>query len=507
MTYMPDSKNYITYFEYEDKLSGGSIMTHDGTILHTDINLGNKPMPITDNLIATTNVNVNTESTDFIKWLDLINDILSNTHLEKKSQQRYTKLSAPHNNNSSTFPVHVVLNTQDLILGKFSIGNTSANAQVTQDNIAFNLNSDTLKGYGSYQIPQNQLNTTLYYLNIITNANNNNATPKKNLNTKINTTISESINDIAIESIFLANQQKAIADANNESKKVAIPKSHIDIQKIYLNNKQIGELDLKFMGRGANIIVESSIWQNQYSKLEFNAQGYCFSCNKNQTLIDIIFNFKLEDFGKLLTQLGYPNILAQTSGNTSGRIQYDGNIDSFDFKNISAKFKLELKNGRFLKIDTGTLLGSLIGIINLQTITNLVQLKFSDIFANGFSFNELNAEAYISRNIFYLKYLYMSSTLAVVALNGNIDLNNNTVNLYLNVTPSLGIGVAVGAGVITLNPLVGIATYLAQSALQNPVNKLFAFTFHITGDINKPNIEQINASKQITKNISSTIGQ
>lgn len=161
----------------------------------------------------------------------------------------------------------------------------------------------------------------------------------------------------------------------------------------------------------------------------------------------------------------------------------------------------------FLKLALEAFFGEILGIINLQSITNITHLDFSDAFSNGFYFNTLKIRAYFLNNKLDIKSLYMAGPLAVVRSYGVIDINKDELDTYLMVTPKLGAGIAIGAAVATVNPIVGIATYAAEMVLGEPFSKLFTFGYHITGSIKKPVLTKVKISQQVINNLNAAIGK
>lgn len=63
--------------------------------------------------------------------------------------------------------------------------------------------------------------------------------------------------------------------------------------------------------------------------------------------------------------------------------------------------------------------------------------------------------------------------------------------------PSLSEGVAIAAGAATLNPLVRAAALAAQKLLQDPLGKLFASEYRITG-VASPKIDSVSRTLRQT---------
>jgi uncharacterized protein YhdP len=80
-------------------------------------------------------------------------------------------------------------------------------------------------------------------------------------------------------------------------------------------------------------------------------------------------------------------------------------------------------------------------------------------------------------------------------MQGTTDLGREVHDLRVTVQPTLtetvAVGVVVGqAAVGVLNPLAGVAAYLAQKFLRDPVEKIFSYDYEITGPWADPKIER-----------------
>jgi uncharacterized protein (TIGR02099 family) len=512
-------------FNYANLLLGDIILNNKGNVAKANLNIGDIPNNDTDIVQALINVHSNFTNFYFLDWLKTSNSITRNDITSNSATSNSTNTANKHtnsqrgmqytraHNNISTFPISISLYTDNFYISNTNLGNAYAATYITPNIIAFNLNSNLMNGYGVYQTHENNLNLFLNYVHIANDYKKNNSN-ESHINNKTNyiNNYAHELNNTSIESIdfkklFETEKTKAQKVSLLETTPLTIPSSKINAKQIYYNGSDIGSLNLSILSKGSNLIIQSSTWISLYSQTNFNGTNYCANCSIQKSLVDLNTNIKTSDLGKYLNNLKFEGILEGGSGTIQLQTQWRGTFADFNLKSIATIINLDITNGKFLKVDTGNLLGSIIGIISLQSIVNLAKFNFNSIFSNGFTFNTLNAKAYLFNNELYLKYLYMSSTLAAVGLRGYIDLNNNELNLYLSITPHVGIGVAVGAAIITFNPLVGIATYIAEILLRNPVNKLFAFSFHITGNVKNPNITQISASKQIQHNINSTVGQ
>ena len=84
---------------------------------------------------------------------------------------------------------------------------------------------------------------------------------------------------------------------------------------------------------------------------------------------------------------------------------------------------------------------------------------------------------------------------ARVRMRGATDVQAETQDLRVAVQPTLSESVAIGAAAGLLNPVAGVVTYLAQKALSDPIEKLFAYEYAITGSWDDPQVQRISATQ------------
>jgi hypothetical protein len=84
--------------------------------------------------------------------------------------------------------------------------------------------------------------------------------------------------------------------------------------------------------------------------------------------------------------------------------------------------------------------------------------------------------------------LVMVTPSAVVLMNGETNLANQTQDVMVTVRPSLSNSVALG--VTVLNPIAGAVTFAAQKVLGDPLGKVFSFKYHITGTWSDPLVDK-----------------
>jgi len=127
-------------------------------------------------------------------------------------------------------------------------------------------------------------------------------------------------------------------------------------------------------------------------------------------------------------------------------------------------------------------------VLNLQALPKLLTLDFRDIFARGFSFDELRGNVVILDGVASTDSLAMRGLQAVVQIKGQADLKAGTQNLKVVVVPELNGGLATLAYAAIVNPAIGLGAFLAQSIFSQPLSRALAHEIDITGSWSDPTV-------------------
>jgi uncharacterized protein YhdP len=151
---------------------------------------------------------------------------------------------------------------------------------------------------------------------------------------------------------------------------------------------------------------------------------------------------------------------------------------------------LEAAKGQFVKLEPG--IGKLLGILSLQALPRRISLDFRDIFTDGFAFDEIIGSIKISQGIASTENLRIAGPAARIVMGGEVDLAKETQRLRVRISPSLSEGVSI-AGALIGGPVAGVAAYLAQKVLKDPIEQLASYQYSIAGTWNEPLVSKLGA--------------
>lgn len=265
----------------------------------------------------------------------------------------------------------------------------------------------------------------------------------------------------------------------------SIPAVDISIENLYVREKHIGRFELighpenkDWLLRRLNItnpdgrLVGSGVWSD--------AQGQL------QTQLNMMLD--ISDAGKILDRSGYPNTVKGGSGRLVADLSWPGTPDEYSSATLNGTLKLDAGKGQFLKMDPGA--GKLLGVLSLQDLPKHIALGFTDVFSEGFQFDNINGKATIKDGVIESQDFHIYGSSAKVTLKGKVDLKNETQNLTVRILPTLGDSVSL-ISAFAISPVVGIGSLIVNKVLGNPLDKLASFEYNVSGSWSDPSVVKV----------------
>jgi uncharacterized protein (TIGR02099 family) len=290
-----------------------------------------------------------------------------------------------------------------------------------------------------------------------------------------------------------------VALLEGKNRATSIPNLDIVSENFTMFNKALGRLELNASNmRGSN----GQEWRIQKLMLEntdahFLATGnWVNQDNINQTNLN--YKLTIHNSGELLSRFGFKGVLNKGKGILDGEVSWAGLPFSLDMSNLNGKLRMNMEAGQFLKVEPGA--AKLLGVLNLQALPRRLILDFRDVFSEGFSFDGVVADFSINRGLATTKNFKMRGVNAVVLLDGNIDLAQETQDLHVAVIPEINAGAASVVYGLAINPVIGVGTFLAQLFLSQPLAKALTYEYKITGKWQDPHITKLSTQHSIPEN-------
>jgi uncharacterized protein (TIGR02099 family) len=260
-----------------------------------------------------------------------------------------------------------------------------------------------------------------------------------------------------------------------------LPALDIVADKLIVNNTDLGRLELVAVNKALDWTIETLVLTGPESTIK--AKGAW----RNWTLqpsVSVDVSVEVSDVGKYLERMGYSQVVRGGTVNLEGNLSWAGSPQSIDLATLSGKLALDAKNGQFFKADPGA--AKLLGVLSMQS---LLTLDFRELFRRGLAFDRVEGSADISSGMLTIRNFHMTGPSAEVNMSGDVDLVHETQRLDARVVPPVGLGLATGAAL--LNPIAALWILIAQRVLKDPLGKVFAVQYTVTGTWAQPEVKRL----------------
>lgn len=289
---------------------------------------------------------------------------------------------------------------------------------------------------------------------------------------------------------------------------VSVPALDIVIDKFEWRGLPLGKLEVEAINRGSAGPQATALPEWRLTKFRLGnadaqlsavgnwaAMGSAAASKRKSTgpLHRAAFSFTLDlaNSGNLLTRLGFRQTLRGGKGKMVGQVSWLGSPLDPDVASMSGDINVSIDQGQFLKVEPGA--AKLLGVLSLQSLPRRLALDFRDVFQSGFAFDRIEGDVSIKQGVASTRNLRMRGVQALVLMEGQADLAQETQNLRVFVLPELNAGTA-SLAYAAINPAIGLGTFIAQVLLRKAVVDATTREFLITGSWADPQVERIKRS-------------
>ncbi len=269
----------------------------------------------------------------------------------------------------------------------------------------------------------------------------------------------------------------------------SLPALDVVADELVLGGRALGSLQLRARNDAAQ---DAPVWRLQELQLRnpagsLDATG-TWRARRGDAPAQSAMQFTLSvaDAGRMLALFDYHDVLRGGAGELSGELRWNGSPMRLDARSLGGQMKLSLGKGQFLKTDPG--IAKLIGVVNLQSLRRRLVFDFRDVFAEGFAFDRIEGAVAVHDGVARTDDFRMRGVSAQVAIRGEASIPAETQSLVVEVRPELNAGLASLAYAALANPALGLGSFVAQMVLREPLQRMFAFEYDVTGPWDDPQV-------------------
>lgn len=281
-----------------------------------------------------------------------------------------------------------------------------------------------------------------------------------------------------------------------------IPNLNLRIDNFSVGQIQIGDVTLKSQSTRER-------WSLDYCRIDSPVYQFIIEGDwvQKNTFNKTKFDLKLTstNLAKSLERWGFHPVVDAKKGYMALRGSWNDSLDNFSLASLNGAAYMQFKNGRITHLSKETEekldLGKLLSILSLQTIPRRLQLDFSDLAHQGYSFDVFQGNFTVTKGIMNTEDSYLDGPVAYAGMKGNLDLVKRIYDLNLKISPHITASLPIVA-TIAGGPIAGVATWVATKIINQGMQRISAYSYKVSGPWSQPIVQQLSIVKKKTDSVS-----
>jgi len=276
----------------------------------------------------------------------------------------------------------------------------------------------------------------------------------------------------------------------------SIPSIDLTIDDLEWNKAQLGQTKIQTKTNGNTLNIESVQFNNPQGNS--NLSGRWIGATQNSpahTNLNIALDIK--NAGQIIGHWTSQKSVEGGQGKLSSAIEWDGSPFAPKYDTLSGKVALNLEKGRFLEVNTSG--AKLLDVLSLQSLFRFATLdlqgSLGNIVTKGTPFNTLDGSFDISKGVAQTKQFTMGLDQARVAMNGQINIPQQTQDLRVTIFPTID-ATAGSLAAFAINPIVGLGALVGQYLITSQINRNLQSDYLVQGSWDNPEVIPLDQKGQ-----------
>ncbi|WP_428033556.1 YhdP family protein [Amphritea sp.] len=265
-----------------------------------------------------------------------------------------------------------------------------------------------------------------------------------------------------------------------------LPDLDIEVRDLVLRGKRWGQWSFTVRNRDKSTYIENILGQLP----ELSVRGGIIWHPGDPSQSELNIKLEAKNLGRALASAGYATVLETEKTDADLQLQWPGAPWEYALASADGSLKFIARNGRVIEAGSGTGILRVFGLLNMNALGRRLKLDFADLFAKGVSFDRMEGDYRIVNGVAStITPFVMRGPSVDMAMSGDIDLVNETVNQQMAVTLPVTDNIPLAAVLLGAPQIAGLA-FLLDKLIGDEVKKEFAtVTYTMEGDWGDPKVE------------------
>jgi uncharacterized protein (TIGR02099 family) len=295
---------------------------------------------------------------------------------------------------------------------------------------------------------------------------------------------------MTLDRLKLESAEGALATTKAEFTPADFPELQVTAQQFVYDRVNYGVLELSAQKRSGNTLEISRLAVSS-DMLAVRMQGQ-WKLQNGEQISSLNLTVSGGELEKLLDAFGYQESMKDGALSGSVRMTWPGAPWAYSPERMEGRIRLKITDGQLLNVEPGAA-GRVLGLLSLNSLPRRLLLDFSDLFADGFSFDTIAGGFLVDGGNAYTNDLVVNGPAAKIEITGRVGLIDQDYDELVTVTPYVKTGVSL-VGALAGGPAVGAVLMVAETLLEGKggtLGKMAQKQYSVTGPWSDPVITRL----------------
>ena len=289
--------------------------------------------------------------------------------------------------------------------------------------------------------------------------------------------------------VITSQEQPEGAETTGGMRPQALPEMNISVANLNWAERDLGSIKL---------IAKRSLQGIEFETLDLDSKALVFTGSgawlERDGRQSTRFHAGIQggELGELALLLKTGSVVKGGKLDGSIQLNWPGSPADFSLATVEAEFDLRAEDGRLVSVDKGGA-GKLLSLFSLNTLQRRLTLDFSDVFKEGFTFDEMRGHFVVMDGDAFTNDFTIKGSSATIDIAGRTGLVAQDYDQLVTVTPQVSSTLPI-AGAIAGGPAIGAAVFLADKLVGDKFNRITRIQYQVTGSWDKPVYKKLGQS-------------
>lgn len=275
------------------------------------------------------------------------------------------------------------------------------------------------------------------------------------------------------------------SSSSDDLSPLSVPVMDVKIDSLVLDDKDMGRWQFAMRPVSNGIALEEldALWRSTAirGRLLWTTDG-------KQNRSQFIGSLDSKNLARSLRQWELEPFVESDDARAVLDVNWPGLPTDMDYQALQGQASVAIGPGRFPKTDSKTSALRVLGVFNVATVSRRLRLDFTDLYKKGLSFEEISGDFNINGSLVATSNLQIKSPSAELRLRGEMDIQAETLDHYMEVTLPVSSNLYVGC---LAGPAACAGIFVVERLWGDRLEKMTSLGYRVTGSWDEPKVEEV----------------